>query len=277
MIVAEDKALSVLSHLLEGCSIRTTERLTHVHRDTIIKTLLVAGAKCEAVTRARIKGLKVEDVECDELWSYVGMKAKTRDKKLLTDFSIGDAWTFTAIERHTKLILAWHLGHRTMRDTVAFTEKLAYATDGSFQITTDGFKAYQDAVVYSLGAQHIDFAQLIKIYQNTPEPETRYSPAKCIGAKKQPIFGNPDEDRIGTSRIERHNLSVRMENRRFTRLTNAFSKKWANHRAGLALYFAYYNFCRVHRSLRYTPAMAANLTTSVWSLKDLLLAGTKTQ
>lgn len=202
-------------------------------------------------------------------------ESETRDKKRLTDFSIGDAWTFTAIERHTKLILAWHLGHRTMRDTVAFTEKLAHATDGSFQITTDGFKAYQDAVVYSLGAQHVDFAQLIKIYQNTPELETRYSPAKCIGAKKQPIFGNPDENRIGTSRIERHNLSVRMENRRFTRLTNAFSKKWANHRAGLALYFACYNFCRVHRSLRYTPAMAANLTTSVWSLRDLLLTATE--
>jgi len=203
MILAEPKALSVLSHLIEGCSVRTTERLTHVHRDTILKALLVAGAKCEALMHARIKGLKVEDVECDELWSYVGMKAKTRDKKLLTDFSIGDAWTFTAIERHTKLILAWHLGHRTMRDTVAFTEKLAYATDGNFQITTDGFKAYQDAVVYSLGAQRVDFAQLIKIYQKTPEPETRYSPAKCIGAKKQPIFGNPDHDRIGTSRIER--------------------------------------------------------------------------
>lgn len=140
MIVAENKALSVLSHLLEGCSIRTTERLTQVHRDTIMKLLLVAGHKCDAFMCARIKGLKVQDVECDEIWSYVAMKTKTRDKRALNDFSIGDAWTFTAIERHKKLILAWHLGHRTMHDTVAFKEKLAHATDGNFQSQLMGSK-----------------------------------------------------------------------------------------------------------------------------------------
>jgi transposase-like protein/IS1 family transposase len=269
MTLADEKALSVLSHLIEGCSIRTTERLTGVHRDTIMRLVFMAGTKCEAYMSKRIQGLRVQDVECDELWSFIGMKAKTAAKKDSDDPTLGDAWTFTAIERNTKLILAWHLGHRTMYDTVQFTEKLAHATEGNFQVTTDGFAAYKDAIVYSLGAQHVDFAQLIKIYQNNPETETRYSPAKCIGTKKQAVFGRADKDRVGT-RIERHNLSVRMENRRFTRLTNAFSKKWVNHRAALALYFAYYNFCRIHKTLGCTPAMEASITKHVWELKELL-------
>jgi len=220
----------------------------------------------------RIQGLKVRDVECDELWSYVGMKARTKDKKNIDDPTLGDAWTFTAIERHSKLIIAWHLGHRTMRDTLAFAEKIARATEGSFQISTDGFKAYQDAVVYSLGAQHVDFAQIVKIYRSNPtEPETRYSPAQCIGCKKEAVFGSPDMDAVGTSRIERHNLSVRMETRRFTRLTNGFSKKWEKHHAALALYFAYYNFCRSHKTLGgVTPAMASGIVKHFWTIKDLL-------
>jgi len=223
---------------------------------------------------SRIKGLKVEDVECDEVWSFIGMKQKTANKKDVNDPTIGDAWTYTAIERNTKLILCWHLGQRTMHDTVQFTEKLAHATEGNFQVTTDGFAAYKDAVVYSLGAQHVDFAQLIKIYQNNPENETRYSPAKCIGTKKKRVFGRPYRDRVSTSIVERSNLSVRMENRRFTRLTNAFSKRWANHHAALALYFAHYNFCRMHKTLRTTPAMAAGVVDHLWDLKDLLEAAT---
>jgi transposase-like protein/IS1 family transposase len=270
MTLAEGKALAVLQHLIEGCSVRSTERLTGVHRDTILSLLIVAGRKCEALMFERIHGLHVQDVECDELWAYVGMKSKAKDKKGIDDPTIGDAWTFTAIERHSKLILSWHLGQRTYEDTVMFTEKLAWATKGNFQITTDGFTAYRDAVVLSLGAQHVDFAQLVKIYANNPENETRYSPAECTGCKKNPIFGRPDMDRVGTSRVERHNLSIRMETRRLTRLTNGFSKKWANHHAALALYFAYYNFCRMHKTLRCTPAMEAGITKSVWTLKDLL-------
>jgi len=172
------------------------------------------------------------------------------------------------------LILAWHVGQRTYDDTVAFTDKIAHATKGSFQISTDGFKAYQDAVVMSLGVQRVSFAQLIKIYRSPVMDEARYSPAECTGAKKEAIMGAPDMDRVSTSYIERHNLSVRMENRRFTRLTNAFSKRWANHRAALALYFAYYNFCRMHKTLRCTPAMAAGIVEHVWTLKDLLSAAT---
>ena len=173
------------------------------------------------------------------------------------DDSIGDAWTFTAIERHSKLILAWHLGHRDYPNTAIFTEKIDRATTGDFQITTDGFAPYRDAIGFILGGR-TDFAQIIKIYANNPENETRYSPAQCTGCKKKVIHGRPDLERAGTSRIERHNLSVRMENRRFTRLTNGFSKKWEKRHAALALYFAYYNFCRMHKSLRCTPAMAAD-------------------
>ncbi|HYP25537.1 MAG TPA: hypothetical protein VE262_02370 [Blastocatellia bacterium] len=271
MILAEDKALSVLLHLIEGCSVRSTERITGVHRDTILNLLVTVGAKCERLMEERIKGISVTEVQCDELWGYVGMKEKTKKKQGIAGDGIGDAWTFIAIERHTKLILAWHLGRRTVTDTVAFTEKLAHATTGSFQISTDGFAPYKDAVVLSLGAQHVDFAQLVKIYAATPD-EVRYSPAECIGAKKVAVFGNPDMDKVCTSHVERQNLNVRMAMRRFTRLTNAFSKKWAKLHAALALYFAYFNFCRVHSSLRVTPAMEANLTDHVWSLKELLTA-----
>ena len=272
--LAEGKALAVLSHLIEGCSVRSTERLTGVHRDTILSLLTIAGRKCEALMLDRIRELKVSDVECDEVWSYVGMKNKTKIRKGKDADDIGDAWTFTAIESNSKLILAWHVGHRTPDDTLMFTEKIAHATAGSFQISTDGFGPYRDAVVMSLGVQRVSFAQLIKIYRSNPMDETRYSPAECTGCRKEVILGSPDMDRVSTSIIERHNLSVRMENRRFTRLTNAFSKRWANHRAALALYFAYYNFCRMHKTLRCTPAMAADVTKSVWSLKDLLMAAT---
>lgn len=218
----------------------------------------------------RIQGLRVKDVQCDELWGYVGMKEKTKASKGKDDVRLGDAWTFVAIERYSKLVLAWHLGRRTERDTVAFTEKLAAATEGSFQITTDGFKPYQDAVVMSLGVQGIEFAQLVKLYSATPESETRYSPAECIGCKKVPIFGNPDPKQISTSHVERQNLTMRMQMRRLTRLTNAFSKKWEKLYAMLALYFAWYNFCRVHQTLRVTPAMEAGITDHIWEIKELL-------
>jgi len=188
------------------------------------------------------------------------MKEKTKVRKGSDDATIGDALTFVAIERYSKLILAWHLGRRTERDTVAFTEKLAAATKGSFQITTDGFKPYQDAVVLSLGVQGVDFAQLVKLYTANPENETRYSPAECIGCKKVPVFGNPDMEKVSTSHVERQNLTMRMQMRRLTRLTNAFSKKWEKLYAMLALYFAWYNFCRVHQTLRITPAMEAGIT-----------------
>jgi transposase-like protein/IS1 family transposase len=269
MILSEEKAISVLQHLVEGCSIRSTERITGVHRDTILKLLVVVGEKCERLMNERIKGLHVREVQCDEQWQYIGMKQKTKRHKGIEDDTMGDSWVFTAIERNTKLILCWHLGKRTEADTITFTEKLADATEGNFQVTTDGFKPYQHTIVMSLGAQHVDFAQLVKIYA-VEQKEVRYSPAECIGANKVAIFGNPDMEKVSTSHVERHNLSTRMQSRRYTRLTNAFSKKWEKHHAALALWFAYYNFCRVHRTLRVTPAMEAKITDHVWTLRELI-------
>jgi transposase-like protein/IS1 family transposase len=273
MILAEDKAIDVLHHLVRGCSIRATAELTEVNPETILKLLSLAGERCEKLMEERIQGLSVREVQCDELWGFVGMKEKTKVRQGKESDQLGDAWTFVAFERHSKLVLAWHLGRRTEGDTVAFTEKLAHATSGSFQVTTDGFKAYQHAIVMSLGAQRVDFAQLVKIYANAPEgPQTRYSPADCTGAKKVPIYGNPDPDKVCTSHVERMNRNIRMDSRRMTRLTNAFSKKWTKLHAMMSLYFAYYNFCRVHKTLRVTPAMEAGITNNVWALKELLCA-----
>ena len=271
MILAEDKALMCLNLLVEGNSVRSTERITGVHRDTILDLLITVGEKCERLMEDRIKGLSVTDVQADEVWGFVGMKQKTKNYKgREDDASLGDAYCFIAIERHSKLILAWHLGQRNRPATVVFTEKIAHATTGSFQISTDGFAPYKDAVVYSLGGQYVDFAQLVKVYASSREGEQRYSPAECVDCVKVPIHGNPDPERICTSHIERQNLTVRMSMRRMTRLTNAFSKKWENHKAAYALYFAHYNFCRVHSSLRVTPAMEAGITDHVWTIKELL-------
>ena len=276
MSLDEGKALAVISCLIEGCSVRSTERLTGVDRNTILRLLTIAGRKCEALMLDRIQGLKIYDCQCDEVWSWIAMKNKTKIRKGLDSDEIGDAWTFTCIDSDSKLILAWHVGHRTFEDTLAFTDKIAYATRGSFQISTDGFPAYRDAIWTSLGVRRVDFAQLVKIYRSSVFDETRYSPAECTGARKEVIMGSPDMDKVSTSYIERHNLSVRMGNRRFTRLTNAFSKKWENHRAALALYLAHYNFCRQHKTLQgSTPAMVAGITKSLWSVKDLLHAAAK--
>jgi len=271
MILAENKALMCLALLVEGNSVRSTERITGVHRDTILDLLITVGEKCERLMEDRIKGLAVNDVQADEIWGFVGMKQKTKNYQGRQDNeTLGDAYCFIGIESNTKLILAWHLGRRTEADTIAFTERLAYATRGNFQISTDGFQPYKHAVVLSLGAQHVDFAQIVKVYASSREGEQRYSPAVCIDCVKTPIYGNPDPEKTCTSHIERQNLTVRMSMRRMTRLTNAFSKKWENHKAAYALYFAHYNFCRVHSTLRVTPAMEAGIAGHIWSIKELL-------
>src|SRR5438105_12280956 len=189
-----------------------------------------------------------------------------------TDPKIGDAYTFVGIERNTKLVLAWHLGQRGIEDTEAFTEKLNEATSGYFQLTTDGFRPYENAVSYSLGTR-VDYAMLIKVYGANPEGEQKYSPPVVVDTKTKIMIGDPDPSRICTSIVERSNLSMRTSIRRLTRLTNAFSKKWENLKAMLAVYFAYYNFCRIHSSIRCTPAMESKITSHVWELRDLVCAG----
>lgn len=267
-----DKAVQCLHLLLEGCSIRSVTRITGVHKTTIMDMLVIAGDRCRQLMHDRIKGVAVKDVEADEMWGFVGMRRPTTIKKGVTDPHIGEAYTFVGIERNTKLILAWHLGHRDVANTEAFTEKLDRATSGHFQLTTDGFAAYPNAVSYSLGTR-VDYAQLIKVYGNDDvQGERKYSPPEVVDTVSKPLIGNPDPRRICTSIVERSNLSMRTSIRRLTRLTNAFSKKWDNLHAALSLYFAYYNFCRIHSSIRCTPAMESGITGHVWTLRELLAA-----
>ncbi len=261
-----DKALVCLHHLVEGVSVRATMRLTGTNRNTILDLLALMGWRCEKLLEGRIKSIPVVDVQVDEVWGFVSMKERTRLRTRPGQSEIGDAYCFIGMERESKLILAWHLGRRSAEDAREFAGKLAEATTGHFQVTTDGFKPYKTAIPEALSGA--DFAQLVKHYAT--KDDHKYSPGEVTGTTKVPCCGNPDEDRICTSHVERQNLTVRMQNRRMTRLTNAFSKKWANHQAALTLHFAYFNFCRVHQTLKKTPAMAAGLEDHVWTLWELV-------
>jgi IS1 family transposase len=261
----------VLKLLLEGNSVSSVERITDVHHSTILKLLLLAGEKCERIMATKIVNVKVRDVECDELWAYVGKKQKRVRPD--DDPNLGDAYTFVAIERHSKLVLNIALGKRDQATTDVFIEGLRHATSSDeFQITTDGFSPYRSAITTTLHDRLSGFAQLIKVYRAASEGEARYSPAEVASVEVVPVMGRPDQERICTSIVERSNLSTRMATRRFTRLTNAFSKKWENDWAAVALWFAFYNFCRVHKSLRVTPAMEAGIADHVRSVRELLEA-----
>jgi transposase-like protein/IS1 family transposase len=276
MYLAEDKALMCLNLLVEGCSVRSIERITGVHRDTVLSLLETVGKKCLWLQENLVRNVKVKFVQADEIWSFIGMKDKTKKALNITDEKLGTSYTFTSIDSDSKLIVAWHLGRRTEQDAVTFLEKVYQAVDKTiwWQITTDGWTGYDHTVNAILGAKaHV--AQLVKVYQGGQKDEQRYSPAECVGCLKKTISGRPVKDKISTSYVERANLTMRMSMRRMTRLTNAFSKKWENMNYSLALHFAHYNFCRSHKTLNgATPAMAANLTKSIWTLKDLLGAAT---
>lgn len=263
--------LTILHQILEGSSIRSQERIYGVSKRAIIRAIVEAGEKCERFLRRAIIGVQVEDVQCDEIWGFVGCKEKTRER-LNRAACFGDVWCFTAIERHTKLILTWHVGKRTPEDTRAFATKLSYATDGRFQLTTDGYRPYLTAIPAVLG-HRVDYATLVKVYGES-EDDRRYSPATVLDVVATPQHGNPDADRICTSHVERANKTLRMQIRRLTRLTDAHSKKWENHEAAMALFFAFYNFCRRHTTLKMTPAQAAGLATETWSLERLLAEAT---
>ena len=272
MRISLDKAETILKLMLEGMSVRSIQRITGAHQKTILDLLVIAGEKCERIMNEKIKGVPVKDVEADEIWGFVQMKRNTRIRKGISDPLVGDAYTFVGIERNTKLVLAWHMGDRDMINTEAFTEKLSYATSGHFQLTTDGHPTYPEAVAFSLGTR-VDFAQLIKVYgKQDVEGERKYSPPEVVETLTKYIIGHADPRRICTSIVERSNLSIRTSVRRLTRLTNAFSKKWENLYAMMGLYFCWYNFCRIHSSIRCTPAMESGITTHVWTLKELLTA-----
>ncbi len=260
-----------LNLLVEGNSIRSTERVTGTHRDTIMRLLVVAGAKAEALLNTLVHRVEVQDVQADEIWGYVKMKERTKVRKGIADSRIGDAYTFVAIERASKVVLAHHLGRRTSEDSHRFMTKLDCATEGRFQLSTDGFDGYPDAVEAKLGAR-VDFAQLIKSYAADGSEERRYSPPQIIGTEKRAISGDPEESKVCTSHIERQNLTMRMQLRRLTRLTNGFSKKWENLRAALALHFWNYNFCWMHSTIRMTPAMKAGVSRKPMAVADLVAA-----
>jgi len=237
---------------------------------TITGLLVMVGERCEAFMSETIRGVHVDDVQCDEIWQYVFCKAATAERKRYVG-GCGDTWCWTAIERHTKLLVTWHHGRRTMEDSGSFMRKLAVATTGRFHLSTDAYATYEPTVTWHLG-QRVDYGQIVKIFGATSKDEQRkYSPAKIIGARRQTVLGKPERDRICTSHSERLNGSIRNFIKRMARLTYCFSKRWDNHRAALGLFFAHYNFCRPHRSLKgMTPAMAHGLATDVWSVKDLL-------
>ncbi len=271
MRLERDKAILCLKLLVEGNSIRSTERIANVHRDTILRLLEKVGKKCEKLHYDLVQGMPINNLEADEIWAFVGMKQKTANKQGLDENDkVGSTYTFTSIEGNSKMIVAWHLGKRTEQDALIFLEKIyeiSKDTNGRFQMSTDGWRGYDHTVNEVL--PQADYGQVIKIYGQPNPEQVRYSGSEVIEIKKRIVAGNPNLDSISTSYVERQNLTMRMSMRRMTRLTNGFSKKFENLGYAIALHFAYYNYCRVHKTLRCTPAMAADITKSVWEIEDL--------
>jgi IS1 family transposase len=265
-----EKKLAVISALIEGNSIRSTSRMTGVGRNTINSLLLKAGERCTQIMDARMRGLHCAYLQCDEIWTYVGKKQRRVRKGDPIDF--GDQWVFVALDEETKLIPHYEIGKRTKETTLQFLNGLKWRlTEDRFQVTTDGYHFYRS--IQTVFAGRSDFAQLVKLFGDYGQhdgPEARYSPPGITEVISKVIDGRPDEDHISTSFVERQNLTMRMAMRRFTRLTNAFSKKLENLKAACALHFAHYNFCRVHSSLRVTPAMAAGISSRIWDLGELI-------
>ncbi|HWM95041.1 MAG TPA: IS1 family transposase [Thermoanaerobaculia bacterium] len=271
VLSASDRS-AVVAALVEGNSIRATSRMTGVARNTVTKLLLDLATVCAAYSDEHLRNLPCRRLQVDEIWAFCYAKAKNvpADKKGV--FGYGDVWTFCAIDADTKLVPSWLVGSRDIGSATELMQDLAGRLANRVQLTTDGLKPYLSAVEDAFGGD-IDFAQLNKIYAAAPSgPETRYSPAVCTGAEKRLVCGNPDRKHVSTSYVERQNLTMRMSMRRFTRLTNGFSKKVENHAAAVSLHFFHYNFCRVHMSLGkgVTPAMAAGVSAHRWSVEDLI-------
>jgi IS1 family transposase len=267
-----EKRTAILSALVEGCSIASTCRITGAAKMTVLSLLKSVGEACDDLQDRWFRGLECKRIQCDEIWSFVGMKAKNVPEHLRTTFGFGDVWTFVAIDADTKLVPCWRLGRRDDLATDEFIFDLASRLKGRVQITTDGLATYPPAIqcAFDRGSS-VDYGVVVKNYNEAPKEERRrYSPSKFVSAELKAVFGEPDPDFISTSYIERQNLNIRMGNRRMTRLTNAFSKKVVNHARQLAINFAHHNFVRIHQSLRCTPAMAAGITSEVWSIADLI-------
>lgn len=267
--LSTEKRAQILSCLVEGMGINATSRINKVSKNTVLKLLNDVGKACSEYQDKVFRNLKCKRLQCDEIWSFCYSKQKNVPKKYKNQFGYGDVWTWTAIDSKTKLVPSWLVGDRDGYTAYKFMKDLASRLKGRIQLTTDGHSTYLEAVEGAFGID-IDYAMLIKIYGKDPEGEKRYSPPKITDITIKTVKGNPDPEHISTSYVERQNLTMRMSMRRFTRLTNAHSKKIENHINAISLHFMYYNFCRIHQSLRVTPAMEAGVTDHLWDIEDII-------
>ena len=263
------KRVQILSMLCEGSSMRSISRVADVSFNTVSKLLIDAGKVCAAYHDEHVRGVTAKRVQCDEIWSFTYAKQKNVAGAKAAPANAGDTWTWTALDADSKLIVSWLVGGRDGEYALAFMDDVRSRLANRVQLTTDGHKAYLMAVEEAFGAD-VDYAQLVKLYGAAPETfKGRYSPAECTGIRKTTIEGDPDHKHVSTSYVERQNLTMRMQMRRFTRLTNAFSKKWENHVHMVALYTVWYNFVKVHGKHRMSPAMAAGVIDKLWSVEDI--------
>jgi IS1 family transposase/lambda repressor-like predicted transcriptional regulator len=258
----------IISALVEGNSIRATSRMVGVSKDTVMKLLVDAGKVCAEYQDEVMRNLTCRLIQCDEIWSFCFAKQKNVSPEKQGILGYGDVWTWTAIEQETKLVPCWHVGRRDAQAAEQFINDLASRLKHRVQITTDGHRPYLEAIEGAFGCD-VDYAMLIKLYGKEQE-EVRYSPAKCIGSYSEVITGDPFPPAISTSIVERQNLTMRMSMRRFTRLTNAFSKKLENHMHAISLHYMHYNFARIHKTLRCSPAMEAGVSKKLWSIGDIV-------
>ena len=267
--LSTQRRAAVIRCLVEGNSIRSTVRITRAAKNTVTKLLVELGHACWEYQNQTLQGLTSEHVQCDEIWSFVGCKQRNLPERRKGEFGVGDVWTWTAMDADAKLMICWQVGERTAREAYDLICDLQSRLVNRVQLTTDGFKAYLTAVE-EVFSSDIDYAMLVKLYGQDTEGENRYSPPVCIAAEKSRVTGNPDPRHVSTSYVERQNLTMRMNLRRFTRLTNAFSKKLENHFCAVSLHFMYYNFCRVHQTLKTTPAAAAGVADHVWTVEEIV-------
>lgn len=267
--LSRERRAGIIATLVEGNSIRATCRITDTAKGTVIRLLREVGQACETYQDVTLRNLPCKQIQCDEIWSFCYAKEKNVPRDKRAQFGYGDVWTFVALDAETKLVPCWYVGLRNAEDAYRFMLDLSDRLSNRVQLTTDGHRMYMMAVEDVFGA-NIDYAMLVKMYGNEPESEIRYSPAKCLATEKHVLQGNPDARWISTSYVERQNLTMRMNMRRFTRLTNAFSKKLENLRYALALHYMYYNFCRIHKTLGTTPAMTAGVANHIWTLEEVV-------
>jgi len=263
------KRVQILSMFCEGSSMRSISRMADVSINTVSRLLCEAGEACLALHDETVRGVTAGRVQADEIWSFCYSEETTVSRAQAAPEGAGDVWTWTALDADTKLVISYFVGDRSGQSAIAFMDDLRGRVEGRIQLTSDAYRAYLEAVEGAFGGD-IDYAMLAKIYGPAPGVPGRYSPPECIGIHKRRVEGNPDMAHVSTSFVERQNLTMRMSMRRFTSLTNAFSKKLHNHIHALALYFTFYNFCRIHKTLRVTPAMAAGVTDRLWSMDDVI-------